>query len=271
MFRGVLSERMELGEVSLELQTIGAGPPLLFLHAGHGVEAQDPLVGLLAQQYRVILPSHPGFGGSTRPPGVDTVDDLAYVYLDLLEAMDLRDVVVVGVSFGGWIAAELATKGCGRIAQLVLIDAVGVKFGDRDTRDILDVYGTHFDEIPAVFFADGAKGLAAFGDFDFPAMTQEEVLRFTRNRESFLLYGWSPTLYNPKLKSRLKRIKVPTLLLWGGDDRVVPPSYGRAYAAAIPGAVYVEVPGVGHYGYLESPGRFAEAIETFGARAAQAA
>ena len=144
--------------------------------------------------------------------------------------------MLVGISFGGWIAAELATKGTGRFSKLVLIDAVGVKFGDRETRDIFDIYGTTIDDIPGLFFADREKGLTALGQLDFQNMEEDTVARFARNREALLLYGWSPTLYNPKLKDRLHRIKVPTLVLWGADDGVVSADYGRNYADAIPGA-----------------------------------
>lgn len=263
MFMSPLPERRKVAGAELELMVKGEGQPLLFLHAGHGLSADDPLVDLLARYYRVIAASHPGFGASPRPREIDSVDDLTYVYLDLLEDMDLREVILVGVSFGGWIAAELATKGSERISTLVLVDAVGVKFGDRETRDIYDIYGTSIDQIPGLFFADEAKGAHVLGDLKFSDMTEESVLRFAQNRESLLLYGWSPTLYNPKLKSRLRRVKTPTLVLWGAEDQVVPPSYGRSYAAAIEGAHYAEIEGVGHYGYLEKPQVFADAITAF--------
>lgn len=263
MFIQPLPERRKFAGAELEFMIKGNGQPLLFLHAGHGVDLDDPLVERLSRDYKVIVPSHPGFGGSPRPAGVDTVDDLTYVYLDLLEELDLSEVILVGVSFGGWIAAELATKGSGRIAKLVLIDAVGVKFGDRDTRDICDIYGTSIEQIPSLFFADEAKGMAVFCQLDFKAMEETSVMRFAQNRESLLLYGWSPTLYNPKLKDRLRRVKVPTLVLWGSDDQVVPTRYGRNYAAAISGATFVEVGQAGHYGYLEQPQAFADEITAF--------
>lgn len=263
MFISPLPLRRDVAGAELELMIKGEGQPLLFLHAGHGIDADDPLVALLAQSFRVIAPSHPGFGASPRPRGVDTVDDLAYVYLDLLEAMDLTEVIVVGVSFGGWIAAELATKGSDRVARLVLIDAVGVKFGDRDTRDIFDIYGTTIEQIPSLFFADEAKGMDVLGGLNFKEMDESSVMRFAQNRESLLLYGWSPTLYNPKLRDRLRRIRVPTLVLWGAEDQVVPTSYGRRYAAAIAGATYDEVGEAGHYGYLEQPQAFADKIIAF--------
>jgi pimeloyl-ACP methyl ester carboxylesterase len=241
----------------------GEGRPLLFLHGGHGVDANDPLVERLAKNYKVIVPSHPGYGGSERPHGIDTVDDIVHVYLDLIENLNLKDIILVGVSFGGWIAAELATKGTGRFSHLVLIDALGVKFGDRESRDIKDIFATVIDDIPTLFFSDPDKGRAAFGNFDFVNMTDEVAMRFARNREALTLYGWSPTLYNPKLRQRLHRIKIPTLVLWGADDKVVPPSYGKSYANAIAGAQYAVIEKAGHYGYVEQPDAFADKIRDF--------
>lgn len=263
MFISPLPETKDISGVSLEVLIKGEGRPLLFLHSGHGVDVNDPLIDILAKQYKVIVPSHPGFGASERPHGIDTVDDLTYVYLDLIENLGLEDITLVGVSFGGWIAAELAVKGTGRFSSVVLIDPVGVKFGDRETRDIKDIFATIIDDIPDLFFSDRSKGLEALGNLDFPSMPDGAALRFARNRESLLLYGWSPTLYNPKLRKRLHRIKVPTLVLWGADDKVVSVDYGKSYAEAIPGAKFDVVEKAGHYGYLEQVKAFADRIIAF--------
>ena len=263
MFISPLPERRSVAGAELELLIKGEGQPLLFLHAGHGVEPTDPLIEALSKRYKVIVPSHPGFGASPRPHEVDSVADIAYIYLDLIEDLGLTDIILVGVSFGGWVAAELAIKGSGRISKLVLIDPLGVKFSDRDTRDRYDIFATTVEDIPGLFFADREKAMAALGGLDFKALPEEAALRFSRNREALLLYGWSPTLYDPKLRGRLHRIKVPTLVLWGSEDRVVSADYGRQYAAAIPHARFDEIGGVGHYGYLEQPSAFVDKIEPF--------
>src|ERR1700681_1402409 len=116
-----------VNDVRLEAFERGSGAPILFLHPGIGIEAKAPVLAQLARTHRVIAPSHPGFGGSELPKGMTTVDDLAYFYLDLLDSLDLRDVAVVGVSFGAWIAAEIAVKSTERISRLVLANAVGIK------------------------------------------------------------------------------------------------------------------------------------------------
>jgi pimeloyl-ACP methyl ester carboxylesterase len=263
MFLTPLPERRTIAGAETELLIDGEGQPLLFLHGGHGFDTHDPLIAALAKRYRVIAPSLPGFGASPRPDDVTTVDDIAYRMLDLIEELGLDDLIVVGVSFGGWVAAELATKGSGRIAKLVLVDPVGCKFGDRETRDITDIYATTAQQIPELFFADEAKGMEALHNLDFKDLPEETALRFARNREALTLFGYAPTLYNPKLKSRLHRIAMPTLVLWGADDRIVSPDYGRQFAAAIPAAQFETVGDAGHYGYFEQPQAFADKIAAF--------
>jgi pimeloyl-ACP methyl ester carboxylesterase len=263
MFITKLPETREVAGAAIELLIRGEGDPILFLHAGHGVDADDPLIERLAGTHKVYAASHPGFGGSDLPRNVTTVDDLAYAYLDLIEELGLTNVTLVGVSFGAWLAVEIATKGTGRIARLVLIDAVGVKFSDRDTRDIADIYATTIDDIPPLFFSDAARGRELMGNFDFPNLPEESATRFARNRESLLLFGWSPTLYNPKLLGRLHRVREPALVLWGADDRIVSTDYGRLYADALPNGEFSIVEDAGHYGYLERPDAFADRIHAF--------
>jgi pimeloyl-ACP methyl ester carboxylesterase len=120
----------------IELIDRGRGPPILFLHPHIGLDPSAPVLSILAEGGRLIAPSHPGFGHSERPAGITTVDDLAYFYLDLMDVLDLRDTLVVGVSLGAWIAAAVAVKSTARITGLVLGNPVGIKVGDRETRDI---------------------------------------------------------------------------------------------------------------------------------------
>ena len=263
MFIKPLPETRIVAGQQVEILIRGEGQPLLFLHAGHGFEPDDPLVASLSKHYRVYAPSHPGFGASARPDHVNSVEDLVFFYLDLLEELDLTDVIVAGVSFGGWIAAELATRGTGRISKLVLIDAVGVKFSDRETRDITDIFATSLEDIPELFFHDREKAMAVLGHFDFKNMSLETTTRFARNREALLLFGWSPTLYNPKLLSRLHRVHLPVLVLWGDDDKIVGVEYGRKYAAAFADSKFSVVRDAGHYGYLEQPAAYAAEVMAF--------
>jgi pimeloyl-ACP methyl ester carboxylesterase len=207
---------------------------------------------------RVLAPVHPGFGHSEQPKSFDTVDDLAYFYLDLLEHLNLRQVTDVGVSFGGWIAAEIAIKSTERLSHLVLANAVGIKVGDRETRDIVDIYA-----IPESEYVQLAYFNPDVGTHDYKTMPDARVLAAARNREATARYAWSPYMHDPKLRGRLRRIDIPTLVLWGASDRLVSESYGRAYCAAITDARFELIERAGHFPDLEQPQIFAARVFSF--------
>jgi pimeloyl-ACP methyl ester carboxylesterase len=238
--------------VRIELIDRGHGRPILFLHPHIGLDPSAPVLAMLAEGGRLIAPSHPGFGHSERPACVTTVDDLAYFYLDLIDALDLRDALVIGVSLGAWIAAAVAVKSTARMARLLLGNPVGIKVGDRETRDILDIFAMVEGEFLEKAFAD-----PTVGQQDYRAMTDDEVTVVARNREAAALYAWSPYMHDPKLKGRLHRIRIPTLVLWGAGDRLVGEAYGRAFAAAVPGAKFETIERAGHFPHIEQPKAFA--------------
>jgi pimeloyl-ACP methyl ester carboxylesterase len=236
----------------IELVDRGCGRPILFLHPHIGLDPSAPVLAMLAQGGRLIAPSHPGFGHSERPAGLTTVDDLAYFYLDLIDELDLRDTLVIGVSLGAWIAAAIAVKSTARMACLVFGNPVGIKVGDRETRDILDIFAMVEDEFLKKAFAD-----ATVGKRDYRAMTDDEIMVAARNREAAALYAWSPYMHDPKLKGRLHRIRIPALVLWGTADRLVGEAYGRTFAAAVPGAKFETIVDAGHFPHIERPKDFA--------------
>jgi len=244
--------------IRVELIERGAGKPLLFLHPEIGIEPRTPVLDHLADRARVLAPVHPGFGRSDEPKHFDTVDDLAYFYLDLLEQLDLRQIIVVGVSFGGWIAAEIAIKSGERLSHLVLANAIGIKVGDRETRDIVDIYA-----IPESEYVQLAYFNPEVGTHDYKTMPDAQVLAAARNREATARYAWSPYMHDPKLRGRLYRIDIPTLVLWGASDRIVSESYGRAYCAAITGARFELIERAGHFPHLEQPEIFATRVFSF--------
>ncbi|ODU03918.1 MAG: alpha/beta hydrolase [Pseudonocardia sp. SCN 72-86] len=235
-------------DVVLDVATVGSGPTLLMLHGVEGREADSAFVDAVAERFTVVAPSHPGFGLSPRPDWCDTVEDLAYLYLDWIERQDLRDVVLVGLQFGGWLAAEMAVRDCSRLGRLVLVDPVGIKVGGREDRDIADVFAMPRGELDARNHADPAAGP---GDLTLaPVETTEHI---ARNEEALALYGWEPYLHNPRLRRWLPRIHVPTLVVWGAQDGIVSPGYGRAYADAVPGARFEIVDAAGHRAQVEQP------------------
>jgi pimeloyl-ACP methyl ester carboxylesterase len=244
--------------VRVEIVEKGRGRPILFLHPEIGMEPDAPVLDRLAEHGRVIAPSHPGFGGSDQPKSFTTVDDLAYFYLDLIDQLDLNDTVVVGVSLGAWIAAEIAVKSTQRLSHLVLANAVGIKVGSRETRDIADIFATTDNELSEISYFDPKRGTR-----DHKAMPEADVRTIARNREAAARYGWSPYMHNPKLKGRLHRIGIPTLFLWGVADRILSDAYGRAYCAAIPGARFEIIDRAGHFPHIEQPEEFARRVVAF--------
>ena len=241
-----------------EILTRGRGKPLLFLHPETGLDPAAAVADKLAASRQLIAPSHPGFGRSEVTKSMTTIDDLAYFYLDLIEALDLRDAALVGVSFGAWLAAEIAIKSTARFTHLVLADAVGIKVGDRETRDIPDVFA-----MTEAQFLEAAYANPAIGKVDYTAKPEADLKIVARNREATARFAWSPYMHDPKLKGRLHRIHIPTLVLWGDTDRLTAPDYGRAYAAAIPGARFELIERCGHFPHVEQPEAFARSVLGF--------
>ena len=246
--------------IDLPVVRRGAGPPLLLLHGGGGPQDRLPFFNRLTEAFEVIAPTHPGFGGTPMPDQFDNLDDLVYLYLDLLDACDLHDVTLLGFSVGGWAAAEIAVRNTSRLAKLILVDAVGIKPGDRDTRDVADIFGLPAPEVTKLLFHDPSKAPNP------AALTEEQRTASAANRIALAMYTWEPYMHNPKLPQRLHRIDVPTLLLWGASDGLVHVEYAEAYRALIPHATLTVIPAAGHLPQVEQPDLFVEHVLAFAAR-----
>ena len=258
---GTADARTSLVVNGVKIETIerGRGRPILFLHPNIGIDPAAPVLDALAKGGRVIAPTHPGFGASELPKGMSSIDDLSYFYLDLIEQLDLRDILLVGVGIGGWLACDIAVKTTERIERLVLGNPLGIKVGDRETRDIFDIWSLTQPEIDALAYFD-----PSIAKRDYNKLPEGEVLAAARNREATARIAWSPYMHNPKLKARLRRIDVPVLILWGVADRVIlNPDYGRSFAAAIPGARLEAIERAGHYPHIEQPDEFARRTLAF--------
>jgi pimeloyl-ACP methyl ester carboxylesterase len=252
------TEMFEIGGIRIEVNRLGHGQPLLVLCSEDALELEAPFLRTLARDHALIIPSPPGFGASDRPDWITHPDDIAYIYLELVDRLGFGRLGVVGFSLGGWIAAEMATKDDGFIAKLVLVDPYGVKIGGPDDRDIADIWLLHPSKVTELSWFDPAKGRR-----DFPAMPEEVLKVVARNRESFARFCWEPYLHNPKLKHRLNRITVPTLFVWGANDGITAPSYGKAYAGLVAGAKLAVIAQAGHYPHLEQPEAFLKELGAF--------
>ena len=259
---------LRVGPFTLETPRRGSGPPILLIHGVNPVHPDAAFLNGLAALGEVIAPSHPGFGASALPPDFDTMYDLVNLYLAVLDAMPSDDVTVIGFSFGGWIAAELAVTRPRNLARLILADPVGIKIGGREERDIAHFFNTDPHELNRRSWHDPARrppGIYGLGwqATISEAMSDQEMITLARNWDSLCLYAWRPHMYNPQLKHWLHRINVPTRLIWGESDRVVTPDYGRAYAALIPGATFSLIAEAGHHPELEQPAAFVETVASF--------
>jgi len=251
-------EFLQLAGGRVHLLRGGTGEPVLFLHAAGGAGQWLEFHSLLADAgFEVIAPDHPGFGKSDDFPEVEAIDDLVYHYLDVLDALGLERPHVVGASFGGWIAAELAVHSPHRIGSLTLLSAAGLRLPEHPVTDLFllppgRLIATMFHNPPPVVDA----GADAGPDLD-------AIIAAYREATSLARFSWVPFLSDPKLERRLGRITAPALVVAPSDDRLIPVAHAKRYAAAIGGAVYAEVADCGHAMYFERPAAFASVITQF--------
>jgi pimeloyl-ACP methyl ester carboxylesterase len=241
---------------NIALRRAGGGRPLLYLHGASDAGQWFPFMDALAARHVVLAPEHPGFGASDMPAWLDTIPDLANFYLDLIEQLDLSDVDLFGHDLGGWIAADLAMRDPRRLASLTLITAAGIHvpgvaqpdpFLRPDEQRIRDLFHDpgHADEMVKRMLRPEAE---------------DQTLR---NQTTTARLTWQPRGYDPHLAKWLHRIKLPTLLVWGANDRVLPPAYASAWQKLIPGAQLVTLSDCGHLPHVEQPQAFVGALEHF--------
>jgi pimeloyl-ACP methyl ester carboxylesterase len=241
----------------------GEGPPLVWLHAADGIPPQHPLVDALADRYSIVAPLAPGFEDLAELDGVQSIHELAMHYDDVLEALSLDAVPVLGHSFGGMIAAELAAHYPKRVSSLVLIAPVGLW---NDDYPVLDLFALQPQDLPAVLFADQVVAARAFPQQNgIPDV--EAVVALTRGMTSVAKFMWP--IPDRGLGRRLYRIGAPTLVVFGEQDALVPARYADDFVAGIPDARKMVVPGAGHMVPIERPDEVLAALDEFLAVAAQ--
>lgn len=242
------SLRLKVAGAEISARTGGSGPALLFLDGGDGFHRSQPWLDRLSKDWSVVAPRYPGYGDTPFADHVRSVNDLALLHLELMEQLDLNDVLLVGASFGGWIAAEMAVRSCHRIKGLVLIDPLGIKIGGPLDRSVTDIYAQQPHQQKALLYAS-----AEHRGFDYTRISDELATDIVKDRTAEAFYGWRPSFYNPTLKEWLQVIKRPCLVVWGADDGVASVEYGRAYADRIRGAEFQVVDAAGHYPHVEQP------------------
>jgi pimeloyl-ACP methyl ester carboxylesterase len=240
----------------LGLSRGGDGPPLFFLADARGERDWAVALAALQPHFTVICPDHPGYGKSLTPEWLDNIHDLAFFYLDVLAALDLEDVHLIGASLGGWIAAEMAVRSTARIARLSLAAPAGLHVKGVEKPDIFLMSP---EELTRHLFADQRRAEAELAR----AKTPEEGEAELRARFMTARLGWQPRMHDPHLAKWLHRIDRPTQLLWGLDDRILPAPYAERWQSLIPGATMTSIAECGHLPHVEQPEAFAAAILDF--------
>jgi pimeloyl-ACP methyl ester carboxylesterase len=241
---------------SVPVKRAGAGRPMLVLHGSGGSPRFLPAMRALSEKFDVIIPQAPGFGGAELPPWLETVSDLANFYLDFLDLFDLRGVHLVGLSLGGWVAADLAHRNASRLASLTLMAAPGI---DVPGSGALDQFLLSEERAVRELYYDTKMADEAVARVLDPS---GEDVRLANHRTVAKL-AWQPRFHDPKMQRWLHRIRIPTLILWGENDRMFPPVYGEAWAKAIPGSRLVVLPRCGHLPIQERPEEFAAEVARF--------
>ncbi len=247
------SETLDIRGCRVEMLRGGAGPRLLFLHGAGGAADWAPYMDRLAERFELMVPSHPGFGRSDTPDWLDGMSDLAFFYLDLLDALDPGSLHVVGTSLGGWLACEIAVRDIRRFRSLALAAPVGISVPGAP---VADIFLWKPEERARNTFHDqdlAARQLAAMRAAGAADIALKNL--FTTAKLS-----WSPRFCNPDLAKWLHRITVPTLFVWGADDRIVPPAYGDAFRRLIPGARLRLIQACGHQPHVEKTDEFLDAV-----------
>lgn len=239
-----------------------AAPPLLYLHGSFLGNLWLEAHAELAQHFHLFAPDIPGFGLSARPDWMRDMSDYVLYLRDLLDTLGLQQPVIAGHSLGGWMAAEVAVWYPERVGRLILSNAAGIRVKGTPIGDL-------FAMNPAEQMSTVFEDLSAAAPLIPAEVTVDYILDQYRQRTTLAALAWNPH-YDPKLERRLARITCPTLVLWGGNDRLIPSVYGETFARLIASASYVTLPGTGHMPMFEQPHEWAQAIVAFAGAGASA-
>lgn len=255
---------------SVQVRRGGAGSPLVYLHSAGGEGDALALLDELAKSHDVIAPMFPGFGESEGIEQIDDMEDAVYHLLDLFDRLELAAPAVFGLSLGGWMAAELATRYPERVGKLILANPAGLYIKGAEIKDI---FGRTPGEMAEDLFADQShpmaqmmhqmdKMIAGSGGMR-GAIPFEMVKPQLQSMAAAARLAWDPYLHNPKLRKRLHRITAPTLVVRAAKDTLIPAAHAETYAREIPGAKFVEVPDAAHLIAVERPQELAVVVTDF--------
>ena len=246
---------VEFAGVTLYLARAGSGRPVLVLHHDTGSPERLDFYDKLANRFDVLVPHHPGYGKSERPQWLRSVRDVAVIYQLLLADLGVDRPSLVGLGFGGWIAAEMATMAPRDFYRLVLVGAMGLKPPEGD---ILDQAIVSYLDYARAGFHDPAAFAKVYGD-----VSTDQLVEWDLCREMCFRIAWKPYMYSQTLPHLLGGVHTPSLVVWGEHDKVVPRSAGERYTALLPKARFDIVRGAGHCVEMEQPAELFRLISGF--------
>jgi pimeloyl-ACP methyl ester carboxylesterase len=250
------TETIRVAGCTVNVMRGGTGAPILYLHGAGGAGVWLPFMEALSERFDLIVPDHPGFGRSDRPDWLDQLSDLAYFYLDFIDALGLEDVHLVGHSLGGWIAAEIAVRSTRRLRTLTLVAAAGIHVAGVSKGDLFlwapeeRIRNLYFDQRLA------EQRLAQ-------PVTEEQTDIMLKNELQTANLAWQPRFHDPQLRNWLHRIDIPTLIVWGDSDKLFPERYAEEYRRLIKGAVLEVLPSCGHLPQVEQADKFVGLVNRF--------
>jgi len=245
----------DIAGTKMYLKRAGKGPAVLVLHHDIGTPDSLPFYDTLAEKFDVLVPHHPGWGKSERPQWTRHPRDMAAMYAWLLAELGLSNVSLVGLGFGGWIAAEMASLAPNAYRRMVLVGPMGIKPPEGDIADQAIV---SYLDYPRSGFHDQAAFARVYGD-----VTTDQLEQWDIAREMSFRTAWKPYMYSQTLPHLLGGVQTPTLVLWGDDDRIVPISAGQAYVKALRNATMTTIAGCGHFAEMEKPAEVAKLTGDF--------
>lgn len=249
-------EELSVRGTRITLKRGGQGPRLLYLHGANGAPGVRPVMELLAQHYEVLVPEHPGFGGSEEPEWLDTIHDLAYFYLDFIEKLELTGLHLVGSSLGGWLALELAIRDRAALRTLTVVGPLGIYVPGLKRGDM---FLWSAEEKARNLFYDPSIAERMRSAPMSPEAAELEV----KNLHTAARLAWEPRMFDPHLAKWLHRIRLPTQIVWGEHDRLLPADYAAAFQKLIPGSVVHVVRECGHLPHAEKPEELARLVRAF--------
>lgn len=232
------------------------GRPLVFLHGASGAPAVLPFMEKLATRYDVLVPDHPGYGQSDEPEWLENIHDVAYFYLDFLQALKLEKALIIGSSMGGWMAMEMAVRDTSRIGSVVLVSPAGIFAPGAEPADI---FLLPQEEMVRKLFHDPKYAEARLAMPETP----ESIDLGLKNRHTTARLAWEPRLQDPCLAKWLHRIDVPVSIVWGAQDAILPVATAHEIKRLLPRAELNVFEGCGHLPQVEQMEKFCDVVFGF--------